>query len=189
MSSTREWLLRRARAVCRAIAPGVTFIPPGLEGAAARPCETDLGGRVFELYLPPELAGDELQLPYVCVVEDPESELPPEYLDGTLVRGTLSLHIVAYGPVARVGDGSLQATARPDLNDLRADLVSALHAIPFWVPPTAEAPEDLVDATARAGASRFDLTRDPGVAVYDAATSGAVEIRGSVPYFYETFAP
>lgn len=129
MSDVREEILTRLHACLATIAPGVTFTFPG--GRTHRPIETDLGGRVYS-NTRGEARFDSSELPAVEIVTNSEADdAIREVSDDDVYLADLKVRVFGYAKSKTAGDEK-DASVRPALNALRADLVIAMEAFPYW---------------------------------------------------------
>lgn len=129
MSDVREEILSRLAACLATVAPGVTFIFPG--GRTHRPIETDLGGRVY-VNIRGEARFDASELPAVEIVTNSDSEdAIREVSDDDVYLADLKVRVFGYVKGDDAGDMKT-APVRTALNALRADLVTAMEAFPYW---------------------------------------------------------
>lgn len=138
MSDVREEILARLQPCLATIAPGVTFTFAG--GRTHRPIETDLGGRVYS-NVRGEARFDSSELPAVEIVTNSDADdAIREVADDDTYLADLKVRVFGYVKSEAAGDEG-NASVRPALNALRADLVIAMEAFPFWT--SADYPEPI----------------------------------------------
>lgn len=137
MTTPRELILDRLVSAISAVVPGAVFSFPG--GAEHAPISTDLGGRVYLRQQPAARLNSE-QFPAVEVVADMTAPETFTASDRDLYFGKMAVSILGYDCADDAGDG-LDSLLRPKLNAMRADLIIACHAAPFW--PSPSSPESL----------------------------------------------
>lgn len=129
MSDVREEILVRLAACLATIAPGVVYTFPGTR--THRPIETDLGGRVF-VNLRGEARFDSSELPAVELVTNQGTEdAIREVADDDVYLADLKVRVFGYVKGNDAGDQKT-ASVRTALNALRADIVIAMEAFPYW---------------------------------------------------------
>lgn len=136
MSDIREELLERLQACVKTLAPGVVYTFPG--GATHRTIESDLGGRCYSK-VRAQGRVDATEMPFVEIVTSSGNADPiREVADEEIYLGELRAEIWGYVKADDQGDG-LDSVVRPLLNALRADLIVAVEAFPYWT--SADYPE------------------------------------------------
>lgn len=135
MTDRRETLLQHLEACVATIAPGVVFAFPN--GSAQRVIETDLGGRVFSRAIP-EARMSQLAFPAVEMLVDSAQEDVVTVSDDDLYHVEVPVSFVGYVSTGDAGTGG-NPPVREELNKLRADLIVAIEAFPYWT--SAEFPE------------------------------------------------
>lgn len=135
MIDRRELLLQYVEACVATIAPGVVFMFPG--GAAQRATETDLGGRVFSRAIP-EARMSQLAFPAVEMLVDSSQEDVVTVSDDDFYHVEVPVSFIGYVSTGDAGTGG-NPPVREQLNKLRADLIVAIEAFPYWT--SAEFPE------------------------------------------------
>ncbi len=129
MSDVREEILTRLPACIATLKPGVVYTFPGAR--THRPIETDIGGRVF-VNLRGEARFDSSELPAVEIVTNAETEdAIREVSDDDVYLADLKVRIFGYVKGDDAGDQKT-APVRAALNALRADLIIAVEAFPYW---------------------------------------------------------
>lgn len=126
----REFLLGRLATVIALIAPGVTFRT--IDGGTTEPCTVDLGGRVWQR-MRSEQRTDVTEMPCVELVTSAENGDSLEVISDTLYAATTQVQLWGYQKADDQGDG-FDSAVRPLLNALRADIVKAVDAFPFYDP-------------------------------------------------------
>ena len=126
---TRERILLQLQACLKTLRPGVVFPLPF--GKTHRAIQTDLGGRVFNRVRP--LASfSEGDMPCVELVTSSGTEdAVREAADDDFYLTDLNVELWGYVYAGDSGDGP-DAPVRRALNALRADLIVAVEAFPFW---------------------------------------------------------
>jgi hypothetical protein len=133
MVDTRELVLQRLQDCVATTAPSTTFFFPGAMPHA--PIVNDLGGRVYNK-MRANVRTDAAENPYVEIITDPASaDLIEAGLDDDLYFATVRVKIWCYQRATDQGD-SLNSDLRAALNSLRADLIIAVSAFPYWSGPT-----------------------------------------------------
>lgn len=129
---TREAILLRLQDVLKTIVPGVVFSFPG--GLTHAEITTDLGGplhpRVYSMMRAQEKV-DESECPSVEIVTSSSVADAVAVADDELYICDLNVQVWGYAKATDQGDG-LDSTVRPLLNKLRADLIIAIEAFPYW---------------------------------------------------------
>lgn len=129
MSDVREEILTRLQACIATVAPGVSFTFPG--GRTHRPIETDLGGRVYAK-VRPEASFDETDLPAVEILTNSEkADTIREVSDDDVYLADMNVRLFGYVKSEDAGDDK-DGPVRALLNSLRADLIVAMEAFPYW---------------------------------------------------------
>ena len=139
MIDTREKILVRLQACLKTVKPGVVFTFPF--GKTHRPIETDLKGHVFARVIPQARFDDE-DMPCVELITSSGTEDGiREAADEDFYLADLNVTLWGY---ARSGDGGTDydAPVRRMLNRMRADLVVAVEAFPWWT--SEEHPEPII---------------------------------------------
>ena len=133
MSDVREEILVRLKACLATIAPGVVYTFPGAR--THRPIETDLGGRVYAK-VRPEVGFDATDLPAVEILTNSEADdAIREVSDDDTYLADLKVRVFGYVKGEDAGDDN-DAPVRRALNALRADLIIAMEAFPYWTSAT-----------------------------------------------------
>ena len=135
----RERILKRFQDCLKTIGVGIVFVLPH---AARGTTQTNLAGRVFSRMVPDaELEG--AQTPRVEFITSAGDADEISYGDDNLYFATTRVRLWGYCDSADAGV-SPDATVRPILNQLRADLIIAMHAAPFWTGPEPDQTDSLV---------------------------------------------
>lgn len=124
----REWLLVRLQDVLKTLAPGVTYTFP--DGLPHRPIETNLHGRVYSRQRT-EARVDVSEMPFVELLTAASAGDTVTALDSDFYAADLRVEIYGYVRSENQGD-SLDSDVRAKLNALRADLLVAVEAFPYW---------------------------------------------------------
>lgn len=124
----REWLLVRLQDVLKTVAPGVTYTFP--DGLPHRPIQTNLGGRVYSKQRT-EARVDVSEMPFVEILTSSAAGDAVTALDSDAYAADMRVEIFGYVRSENQGD-SLDADVRGKLNALRADLIVAVEAFPWW---------------------------------------------------------
>lgn len=128
MVDKREFLLQRIQDALKSITPGAAFTFPG--GDAHAPITSDVAGRVYnKLRSDSEL--DATQCPAIEVITNPKDVDSIEIDDQDLYHATMHVQIWGRAKSGNQGE-SRDSDIRAKLNALRADIVVAMHAFPFW---------------------------------------------------------
>lgn len=135
MTDRRELLLQYLEACVATIAPGVVYSFPS--GATHRTIETDLGGRVFSRAIP-EARMSQLAFPAVEMLVDSAQEDTVIVSDDDMYHAEVAVSFIGYVSTGDAGTGG-NPPVREELNKLRADLIVAIEAFPYWT--SAEFPE------------------------------------------------
>jgi hypothetical protein len=134
MADLRELILHRLQDCVATTAPATTFFFPG--GMPHAPIVNNLGGRVYNK-MRANVRTDAAENPYVEIITDPAGadtiEASPS--DDDLYFATLRVKLWCYQRATDQGDG-LNSDLRAALNSLRADLIIAASAFPYWSGPT-----------------------------------------------------
>jgi hypothetical protein len=128
----REVILDRLVACIATVKPGVVFRFP--DGRTHRPIESDLGGRVFSK-VRSQARTDSTEMPFVEVITSagtPDSIR--EVGDENFYTAEMRVEVWGYVKATDQGD-AFMSNVRPKLNALRADLVVAIEAFPWWTGP------------------------------------------------------
>lgn len=139
MGDTRETILVQLQACLKALRPGVVFSFPF--GKTHRPIVTDLRGHVFARVIP-QARFDAEDLPCVeLITSEGTEDAVREVADDDFYMADLNVTLWGY---ARSGDAGTDhdAPVRRVLNALRADLIVAVEAFPYWT--SAEYPEPII---------------------------------------------
>jgi hypothetical protein len=124
----REFILQRIQDTLKAITPGASFTFPDSMPHAA--ITSDVGGRVYN-----KLRNDEeidaAQCPSIEVVTSAKDTDTIEVDDQDCYHATLHGQAWGHHKSGNQGQG-YDSDIRARLNALRADIVIALHAFPFW---------------------------------------------------------
>ena len=124
----REFVLQRIQDTLKAIAPGVTFTFP--DGGTHDPITSDVGGRVYNK-LRNDDEVDATQCPSIEVVTSAKETDTIEVDDQDLYHATVHVQIWGRHKSGDQGAGR-DSDIRARLNALRADIIIAVHAFPFW---------------------------------------------------------
>lgn len=136
MSDIRETILERLQACVKTLAPGITYTFP--HGHTHRPVVTNLGGRVYSK-IRSQGRVDATEMPYVEIVTSAATaDTVREIADEDVYAAETRVELWGYVKAEDQGDG-LDSDVRPLLNSLRADLIIAVEAFPFWT--SADYPE------------------------------------------------
>lgn len=132
MADLRELILQRLQDTVTTVAPGVTFWFP--DGAAHAPLVNNLGGRVYnKMRAESRVTTDEMPFVEIITAPDAADTVEPGSDDDHYYATTrVKVWGYAYGPDAADG---LNSPLRALLNSLRADLIIAVSAFPFWSGP------------------------------------------------------
>ena len=129
MTDKREAILTRLQACVATVAPGVVYTFP--HGVTHRPIETNLGGRVYNK-VRSQARVDSSEMPFVEIITSAAtSDSVREIADEDVYLAELRVELWGYVKADDQGDG-LDSTVRPLLNSLRADLIVAVEAFPYW---------------------------------------------------------
>ena len=138
MSDVREIILERLQACVKTLAPGVVFTFP--HGQTHRPIVTDLDGRVYSK-VRAQGRVDATEMPYVEIITSAATaDSVREIADEDIYLAETRVELWGYVKAEDQGDG-LDSVVRPLLNELRADLIVAMEAFPYWT--SADYPEAL----------------------------------------------
>jgi len=133
--TARELILTRLQQTIAALRPGLAL--PFAEPLPHRTVMTDLGGRCYTR-VRPGMRLDEAECPFVEIEHDYNGPEAIFVADDDLYFGEVNIALWGFQRAEDQGDG-LNAIVRPLLNALRADLIMAVAAFPYW--PSAEDPE------------------------------------------------
>ena len=125
----REAILRRVQALLKTLAPGVAF--PLLGGVPHETIMSNLGGRAYSKPRA-EAQVDSSEMPYVVIMNSASQVDTVEPLNDETYGATMRVEIEGYCKAEDQGDG-LDAAVREQLNALRADVIIAMHSLPYWV--------------------------------------------------------
>lgn len=129
MSDKREALLVRLQACVKTLAPGVVYTFP--HGATHRPIESNLGGRVYNK-IRTESRVDATEMPFVEIITSAATaDSIRDVADEDIYLAETHVDVWGYVKADDQGD-SLDSVVRPLLNELRADLIVAVEAFPYW---------------------------------------------------------
>lgn len=144
MADTREWLIARLQRVVSTLKPGVTFTLPG-STAPHRAIETDLSttAEAAALGAKPRVWGklrgiqrlSPEEFPFVEVVTAPGRTDIVEAHDQDFYRATMAIALYGYHYDPQQGEMGYAQPLRERLNSMRADLILAVEAFPFWTGP------------------------------------------------------
>lgn len=124
----REYLLGRLQACVATLAPGVVYTFP--DGLPHRSIQTDLGGRCYSKSRT-QARVDADEMPFVEILTSSQGADDVTALDSDLYAATLRVTIMGYVKADDQAD-SLDAVVRQKLDILRADLITAVEAFPYW---------------------------------------------------------
>jgi hypothetical protein len=132
VADLRELILQRLQDTVLTVAPGVTFFFP--DGMTHAPLVNNLGGRVYnKLRAESRISSDEM--PFAEIINDPSAADTIEPgSDDDHYYATTNVKIWGYAYGEDAADG-LNSPLRAQLNSLRADLIIAVSAFPFWSGP------------------------------------------------------
>lgn len=125
----RERILQRLEAVCKSLRGSATVIPTWDGSPSPREIVTDLGGRVFNRMREGDRGRDEL--PAVEILNDGGNTDTLEVLGQELYRATMPVQVYGYA-ASREENAKTSSGVRGPLDSLRADLVTAIEALPWW---------------------------------------------------------
>ena len=128
----REWLLLRLQDALRTVAPGVVYAFP--DGLPHRAIVSDLSGRVYSK-VRSQARTDADEMPYGESLTSGHGPDAVQPLDSDLYAADLKVEVYGYVKADDQAD-SLDAVVRQKLNDLRADLIVAVEAFPYWTDAT-----------------------------------------------------
>ena len=129
----REYLLQRLQDVLKTVAPGVTFFLP--LGGSHRPIENNLGGRVYSK-VRSSARTDDTECPYVeLITSEKTPDSVRETADEDVYLAEMRVELWGYVKASDQGDG-FDSVVRPLINSLRADLIVAVEAFPYWTDAT-----------------------------------------------------
>ncbi len=148
---TRELVLSRVQDCVKTLAPGVVYTFPG--GMLHAPIVSDLNGRCYSK-MRAEVNVDSSCSPYVEIVTNAATVDAIEVGDDDVYFDTMTFDVWGYCYAGDQGDG-LDSVVRPTLNQLRADLLIAVSAFPYW---TGTAPNQLDSLLKRIGNVIVNLT-------------------------------
>ena len=172
MSDVREEILTRLQACLATVAPGVVYTFPG--GATHRPIETDLGGRVYAKARP-EAGFDSSELPCVEILTSSTSNDPiREATDDDTYLADMKVEVWGYAKVDDAGDDK-DAPVRRALNALRADLITAVEAFPYWT--STDYPEAITRRVGRLATILESQFTEPAISAPDGYLTLSYTIR------------
>jgi hypothetical protein len=132
MADLREVILQRLQDCVLTVSPSTTFWFP--DGATHAPIVNDLNGRVYNK-MRAESRISSLEMPMVEIITDPSAQDQIDAgSDGDYYIATMRVKIWGYHFSDDAAD-DLNSTVRARLNALRADLIIAVSAFPFWSGP------------------------------------------------------
>jgi len=133
----RELILTRLQQTLAALRPGLAL--PNVGHWPHRTVTTNLGGRCYTR-IRPGVRLDETECPFVEIQHDYNGAEQLTTLDEDMSMGEMRLALWGFEKADDQGD-TLDSRLRPKLNALRADLIMAACAFPYW--PSPEDPESL----------------------------------------------
>ncbi len=180
MTDKREALLARLQACVKTLAPGVVFTFP--HGATHRPIESDLGGRCYNK-VRAEARVDSSEMPFVEIITSASSEdTVREVGDENIYLAETPVEIWGYVKADDQGDG-FDSVVRPIANALRADLIVAVEAFPFWT--STEYPDPITRLVGPVGTILTGQYTEPAIDAPDSF----VKVNYSIRYTFSKLNP
>jgi hypothetical protein len=179
MTDKREAILTRLQACVKTLAPGVVYTFP--HGATHRPIESNLDGRCYNK-IRTQGRVDATEMPFVEIITADAEDTVREIGDEDIYLAEMPVELWGYVKADDQGDG-FDTVVRPVANALRADLIVACEAFPFWT--STEYPDPITRLVGPLGTVLVSQFTEPAIDAPDSF----VKVRYAIRYTFSKLNP